>query len=287
MPCEHIMSSKCSQGHNQSWKCHKTRPILCVKCERQAKLAEEKRKKEFALQQKRDADQQEHVRQLAEIEEKLALERQALRDAQLAKERENAITQRKRDLEEAASLVAHTLSAGLAVPQSSGVQSSIPAADVETNAVPNYVEQNVPLQATKHFPVAKPSPAIPKSSSQNEWQHMKDIEGASNDSIDRIMEMIGLEEVKAQVLRIRAKIDVTRRQNASFKDERFNIVLLGNPGTGDIPVFNLDEVDTILLTYMSLESLQVKPRLQDTTPNFWHLYKCSREMPSSRRQVPA
>jgi hypothetical protein len=63
---------------------------------------------------------------------------------------------------------------------------------------------------------------------------MKDIEGASNDSIDCIMEMIGLEEVKAQVLRIQSKIDVTRRQNASFKDERFNIVLLGNPGTGSM-----------------------------------------------------
>jgi hypothetical protein len=233
------MSSKCSQGHDQSWKCHKTPPILCTKCEGQAKLAEEKQKKEFALQQKRDADQQEHARRLAEIDEKLALERQALRDAQLAKERKNAIIQRERDLEEAAYLTAHTLSTGHAIPQNSGVQSSIQAADTKTNTVPNYAEPNVPLQTAKHAPVVKPSQPIPKSSSQNEWQHMKDIEGASNDSIDCIMEMIGLEEVKAQVLRIHSKIDVARRQNASFKDERFNIVLLGNPGTGSIPVLTL------------------------------------------------
>jgi replication-associated recombination protein RarA len=47
------------------------------------------------------------------------------------------------------------------------------------------------------------------------------------------MDMTGLEAVKAQVLKIKAKIDVTKRQNTSLKDERFNVVLLGNPGTGD------------------------------------------------------
>ena len=237
------MSSKCSQGHGQSWKCHKTRPISCVKCERQAKLAEEKQQREFALQQKRDADQREHARKLAEIDEKTDLKMQASRDAQLAKERENAIIQRERDLEEAASLTAPTLSIAHAISQSSGVQSSIQAADAKINPAPNRTEQNVPLQTTKHAPVVKPSQPIQKSSAQNEWQRMKDVEGANNDSIDRIMEMIGLEEVKAQVLRIQSKINVTRRQNVSFKDERFNIVLLGNPGTGNVAVFHLDEAE--------------------------------------------
>jgi hypothetical protein len=49
------------------------------------------------------------------------------------------------------------------------------------------------------------------------------------------MDMIGLEEVKSQVLRIKAKIDTAIRQNTDFKEERFGVTLLGNPGTGMRP----------------------------------------------------
>jgi hypothetical protein len=61
MPCEFIISSKCPKGHVQSRKCHENPPILCKKCERDAKLQDDKRKRDFALQQKRDAEQLEHA----------------------------------------------------------------------------------------------------------------------------------------------------------------------------------------------------------------------------------
>ena len=57
------------------------------------------------------------------------------------------------------------------------------------------------------------------------------MEGASNPSIDVIMAMTGLEEVKEQVLRIKDNIDTIIRQNAPIR-ERFNVSMLGNPGTG-------------------------------------------------------
>ena len=76
------------------------------------------------------------------------------------------------------------------------------------------------------------APPLPLSPSALEWQRQKDVEGEDNPSIDAIMEMTGLEDVKAQVLRIKGKIDVSKRQGTSVKDERFNIVLQGNPGTG-------------------------------------------------------
>jgi site-specific recombinase XerC len=107
-------------------------------------------------------------------------------------------------------------------------------------ARPGLAGKEASGQTAKHVSAPKPSQSIPKSLSQQDWQHMKDIEGASNDAIDAIMNMIGLEEVKAQVLRIKSKIDVTKRQNTSLKDERFNIVLLGNPGTGSVDVFSFD-----------------------------------------------
>lgn len=69
------------------------------------------------------------------------------------------------------------------------------------------------------------------SPSEMEWKRQKDT-GEDNDEIDEIMGLTGLEDVKAKVLRIKAKADVSKRQGTSLSGERFNIVLLGNPGTG-------------------------------------------------------
>ena len=71
-----------------------------------------------------------------------------------------------------------------------------------------------------------------KSPSKEEWQRQKHLDGARNEFIDSIMDMIGLEDVKEQILRIKAKVDVNVRQGTDVKNERFNISLLGNPGTG-------------------------------------------------------
>ena len=65
-----------------------------------------------------------------------------------------------------------------------------------------------------------------------EWQRQKDINGTVNEAIDAIMDMTGLEEVKDQVLTIKSTIETRKRQGGSFKNERLNVVLLGNPGTG-------------------------------------------------------
>lgn len=78
------------------------------------------------------------------------------------------------------------------------------------------------------------------SASKTEWQRQKDQDNASNPAIDKIMEMIGLEEVKSQVLRIKSKVDTSVRQGTDLKNERLGLVLLGNPGTGQIsPLFQV------------------------------------------------
>jgi hypothetical protein len=82
------------------------------------------------------------------------------------------------------------------------------------------------------------------SEAKEEWERQKRVEGANNTAIDAIMGMTGLESVKAKVLRIKDKIDTSKRQNASLKNERFNIVLLGNPGTGtDLHISIADRID--------------------------------------------
>jgi len=44
--------------------------------------------------------------------------------------------------------------------------------------------------------------------------------------------MTSLKEVKAQVLKIKARIKTVLRQNTNMKDERYEIVLLDNFETG-------------------------------------------------------
>lgn len=71
-----------------------------------------------------------------------------------------------------------------------------------------------------------------ESPSKIEWQRQKDQENATNPAIDQIMEMIGLEDVKSQVLKIKSKVEIALRQGTDLKKERLGLVLLGNPGTG-------------------------------------------------------
>lgn len=81
-------------------------------------------------------------------------------------------------------------------------------------------------------PPYQPFPTLSASPSQLEWTGQKSLLGITNQAVDAIMDMTGLEGVKAQILEIFAKIKTPTRQNTSLKQERFNAVLLGNPGTG-------------------------------------------------------
>jgi DNA replication protein DnaC len=74
------------------------------------------------------------------------------------------------------------------------------------------------------------------SDARDEWEHLKRMEGATNEHLDKLMAMIGLENVKAAFLEIKAKVDITVRQGTSLTKERFGTSLLGNPGTGKTTV---------------------------------------------------
>ncbi|KAJ6576427.1 P-loop containing nucleoside triphosphate hydrolase protein [Mycena vulgaris] len=244
MECLHIMQSKCPKGHLQSWKCHKGTPPTCDKCDREAKLAEEKRQKEFALQQKRDAAQLAYAQKLAAIDAEIAERNRELQEARMEDERSLVIQQKEKDLEDAKARSARgipsgptpsskILSGSLDQPQKTAPPIHVPSSD-STPIVQTSPPSQSAGQGLSHAPPAVLE--IPASPSRDEWQRQKDFEGADNDAIDAIMEMIGLEEVKSQVLSIKGKIDTAARQNVSIKDERFNITFLGNPGTGKTTV---------------------------------------------------
>ena len=90
-----------------------------------------------------------------------------------------------------------------------------------------------------------------KSAAEQEWERRKCKEGASNDAIDELMELVGLEDVKEQVLAIQAKVETCKFQGTDLKKERFNIVFQGNPGTGEIFSYLLTSTDCkILILYV-------------------------------------
>ncbi|KAF8877921.1 hypothetical protein BD779DRAFT_1803847 [Infundibulicybe gibba] len=106
MPCEFLMQSKCDQGHNKTWKCNKSPPLTCLKCEGEARLREKKAKEAIQLQQQREVEELAHAARLAEVEQKIQAEKQNLCDAQIAEERRQAIQQKEANLQDTTSITA-------------------------------------------------------------------------------------------------------------------------------------------------------------------------------------
>lgn len=257
MTCEAVMEDACPNNHKRTYRCHQPPPSTCSKCQKAAELADKKKQKDFERQQKRDEVLREHAKRIAELDAEIEAEQELQKDRELARQRADAIAQKQKDLADAKARAARK-AAQATKPPPAQVATPAPPAQVdsapqpplssgstqvaapEPSAPPSRSEPHpqAPSQSAQRPPTPRLStenndpPPLPPSKSEQEWQRQKDIEGADNEHIDAIMAMTGLEKVKEQVLRIKAKIDTSQRQGTSVKDERFNVALLGNPGTG-------------------------------------------------------
>ncbi|KAF8624034.1 hypothetical protein AX17_007240 [Amanita inopinata Kibby_2008] len=260
MPCQAYIFSRCDNNHDTSYFCHKGLSPVCANCDKQKRQAEKQQREDFALKEKRDRERKQHEEKVTELEEKIRNARQQIRDAQLAEERENVLREKAKVLQETLDLAARAASKGISTTISDFFSS--PSSNPSSPNVPQAVgkpDQNAPTvsppEQASGRPITVENPStVPKrqpdttssstpnewvlkpSKSKQNWEQQKAVEGASNIAIDAIMEMTGLEAVKAQLLQIKSKIDVANGQNASLKGERFNVVLLGNPGTGKTTV---------------------------------------------------
>lgn len=70
-----------------------------------------------------------------------------------------------------------------------------------------------------------------KSPSQIEWSRRKRDENQRNEHLDRLMCMIGHEEVKAFFLSIMDKVKILKLWDKNLNDWGFDLVLEGNYGT--------------------------------------------------------
>lgn len=234
MLCKEVLNLKCSIGHDQKWRCHESAPLSCRKCDQEEKDRKKKQIKAFEEQQRRERAQNEHIKRMAELEEEIERVKQGLRNSRLDQDRRKALDQKRKDLAEAkqqyiASLKATGVQeqASQTIDDSLQTKSAPKIASLSGKAMPQASSSRViDTTDTSTQQPLKQSPA------NIEWQRQKDMENASNKAIDDIMAMTGLEAVKTQFLKIKAKIDTCIRQNSGFHDERFGVVLLGNPGTG-------------------------------------------------------
>ena len=285
------MTSYCPNNHAQTWKCHQKQPLTCRLCDREAKLAAEKQQKDFELQKKRDMEQQAHDEKLAKMRAQLDAQTQVQKDLQLAKEREAALKQLEEDLKEAKERLQQKVEAEKkrrdeeakrAAEKAAASSSSIAAAVVDTvisavntftgtspkSPLPENTETGKEKEKEKRGAEEKEEgkkeegKKKKESEAQSNWQRRKDIEGVANPHIDAIMEMIGLEPVKQQVLKIMDKVDVNVRQGTSLAKERFNVVFLGNPGTGIVRLFARPRM-------LTDDTLQERLPWRGTMPNSW------------------
>lgn len=235
--CNFVLSQKCSNGHNQSWKCHAGTPPVCPKCEKDRKEALKKAQRDLEEKLKREERSKEHLKAIAQLDEQMAQITLDMKNSRTDREQQAILAQKRKDLE--------ALKDRANKKQESSQSDPLGIYD-DDDPAPSKKALDKPSQKSSVPPNTAPQShsnlreqiktAVEhnKSPSKTEWQRQKDQENASNPAIDKIMEMIGLEEVKAKVLRIKAKVETSIRQNADLKKERLGLVLLGNPGTGMI-----------------------------------------------------
>lgn len=223
--CDQVVKTKCQTGHAQSFLCRMGKPASCRTCEKEKSAKEKKLKEEYARQQKREQEEQKHAESMAKIEEEIRILREITADSQRSKEMTQALEQKRQDLADA-----KRFKNGLSI--FSAVEKTVTKPN--TDAPQPQVEAQHAVQRADDTGSTgtQPQPKLRPSPSEIEWDRQKRIENASNDAIDSLMRLTGLEEVKSQILKIKARVETALRQNTNMKDERYGAVLLGNPGTG-------------------------------------------------------
>ncbi len=233
MLCEHIIESRCAKGHVQRRKCHMNQPAVCRTCERQDEKRQKELQEELGRQARREQQQKEHEAKMAELDRQIRLVREQAADGRAAEENTRALEQKKQDLE-AARRLAEQVAANAAVsprPETPTATPKPPKSSSEEPPIPSLDrEQEVSPIGNQH----KDKGEQIQLACEQEWDRQKRVDGASNDAIDALMALTGLEDAKSKILDIKAKIETVLRQGTDMKDERLGIVLLGNPGTGMI-----------------------------------------------------
>ncbi|KAM0230088.1 hypothetical protein ACHAPO_009454 [Fusarium lateritium] len=203
--CSAKIDRTCARGHTSKVPCGDNSKS-CKACTREDEENRRRIKRDLDIERARQEQEDNYRLELQEIDDEIHhLRRTAKYDSE-RKKKMDEVEQKKQELE--------------ALRQARAAKAKLEA-----------------VQASRPTPQA----SVPQfddvvSSAASEWKHMKKVEGARNDALDKLMGMIGLESVKDQLLSIKSTVDTKIRQGFSLGDERWSCSLLGNPGTGKTTV---------------------------------------------------
>ncbi|KAI1124436.1 P-loop containing nucleoside triphosphate hydrolase protein, partial [Nemania abortiva] len=261
--CNQVLNDICPSGHQLVWQCSDKRAPPCQTCRLEKEEKDRKAQRDKELELERQAKQRAYAKQLAFLKDEITRQQQAIKDRQEQKSRAQTIRQHEAELARLTK-EARKASNENTSHQSQGAVGSEPRSDKEApdNEVPppkqDDQQNDTPIQGPvnkspsdnqetendvepdiSHTNEEEPAPVRQLSSAESDWQHQKDLEFASNEALDSLMQMIGLETVKKEFLNIKARVDTAIRQGVDLKDDRFGAALLGNPGTGKTTVARL------------------------------------------------
>lgn len=218
--CKHVVDFQCPKGHKRKIECCQQKAHKCGTCSEEARKQEARRRRDLKLDEARDEKLRKHARQLVEIQDEIEEQKRLLKDGRDVQAMKDAVQQHKKDLE----------SMKEAVNSASTLPSPLPTSpDVQSGTANNAQSKSA---ASSPSPGGALQPSGSVSVARDEWQHRKSVMLERNDALDKLMDMIGLENVKEEFLCIKDRIDMAVRQNVDLQNERFSASLLGNPGTG-------------------------------------------------------
>lgn len=238
-----IVKWTCPRGHCLSLSCSQVKRS-CRFCIQEDQVKERKRKRDLELEKERQRKQNEYAQQLAEAQEEASHLRRVRRDEFDDTERARVLEQHRQEIEDLRNpprpvSPPRELSSGTTVrtpPTVTEANSDSSDTTTQSRSVANdTVTQRASAQPTNRQ--VMPPPKI--SAAKRDWDYQKQFYNAQSQEIDKLIEMIGLESVKTKFLSIKAKVDVSVRQNTDLSSHRFGSVLLGNPGTGKTTVARL------------------------------------------------
>lgn len=223
MRCKVSLDEDCGRGHRIKSRCGEKK--ICRICAREQAELEARVKRDLDLEKQRAENAAKYQAQLSALDDEIELQKRKLKLKQDEEKHKKEIEDKKKLLESTRNMIA-------------SVQSNEARQAADKEKAEKARKANLASQGSSSSNL-NPTNSTPLSEAEQDWEHQKKHDGAYNDSLDTLMKMIGLEEVKAKFLSIKSKVDTLARQGANMKDERFGVALLGNPGTGKTTVARL------------------------------------------------
>ena len=242
MKCQQVVSDQCPQGHKITWRCSVLRPASCATCDAETRRIAERQQRDLLLEQTRQEKQRAYAQQLAEIQDEIDHQRRLMRERREDSERVKVLHQHRQDLDNIRAQQQRANVLSVQRPEHRGKDhdrnklQSLPGTYPIAPEVSPRDDKHVgpSSSASTQQALSDDEARLTKSLAVEDWEHQKTYEDAKNESLDELMNMIGLENVKEGFLEIKADIDLAIRQNRDMQKERFGAALLGNPGTGEI-----------------------------------------------------